>query len=183
MTLKLTYTAPDYKRAMADALAGVTRATALATRSTARIIKQKGQADIARSGKFGARWQQGLIVEAIPPGGYQIDNAIVVGHTEVGADTFEHGGVIKGRPLLWIPLSFADPKARAKGYPGGLFRVDRKSGKPLLLSIRDKKPKFVGVRQVRIPQKWHLREISADAMARDFPTEYNRSLNVGGTYG
>lgn len=168
----------QYPGIMAGVLGGVRKASSLASRATAKVIQQKGAEDIARSGKFGARWQKGLVVTSVPTTGYSVDNVITMSHSLPGAMNFEYGGVVKGRPLLWIPLSFADPKARARNYPGGLFRVDRKAGKPLLLSIADKRPKFVGVRSVRIPKKWHLRDIANRAMAEDWVPFYNRSLTL-----
>jgi len=170
----------QHRAAMRGVLGGVRRASALASRATAKTIQQKGAADIAASGRFGARWQQGLVVTSEPVTGFQVDNRIVIAHTLPGADNFEFGGMVRGKPLLWIPLSFADPRAKAKGYPGGLFRVERQGKPPLLLSVADKRPKFVGVRSVKIPKKWHLRDIAAQSMANDFPSHYNRFFTVKG---
>jgi hypothetical protein len=50
---------------------------------------------------------------------------------------FQNGAIIHGKPMLWIPLSFAKDAQgiRAKDYPGKLFRVDRKGGlAPLLMT-------------------------------------------------
>jgi hypothetical protein len=168
----------DYRDASARTVAAIARASSLATRATAGVIRQRQQQDIAASGKFGARWIEGLGVQATPSGGYSITNQIIVTHSEPGAVGFEYSATIHGNPLLWIPLSFADPNARAKGYPGGLFRVDRKSGKPLLLSLRDRKPKFVGVASITIPKKWHLATIATDALRNDFPKFYNQNLDL-----
>lgn len=169
----------EYRRAIDDTITAVARASSFATRDTARVIRQRGQENIAKSGQFGARWIEGLSVVAEPSSGFQIENSITIGHDQKGALLFEFGGNVQGKPLLWIPLSFSDAKGkRAASYPGGLFRVDRKSGKPLLLSISDRKPKFVGVSSVKVPRKWQLRDIAADAMANDFPKFYSERFKV-----
>lgn len=164
---------------MTDTITAIARASSLASRATARLIKDRGGQDIARAGKFGTRWQDGLTVRTDPASGFQIRNEIVIAHTEPGARNFEFGGTVQGKPLLWIPLSFSDAKGkRAADYPGGLFRVDRKSGPPLLLAIRDRQPKYVGKASVRIPQKFHLRDVAAGAMRVDFPKLYQANLKV-----
>jgi hypothetical protein len=87
---------------------------------------------------------------------------------------FQNGAIIQGKPLLWIPLSFATEAqgVSAKDYPGRLFRVDRKSGgAPLLMSADDKQPKYSGHESVRIPKKFHLVEI-VTAEAKTFGALY-----------
>jgi hypothetical protein len=87
---------------------------------------------------------------------------------------FQYGAVISGKPLLWIPLSFAREAqgVSAKNFPGRLFRVDRKSGgAPLLLAADDKQPKYHGQTSVRIPKKFHLVEI-AQAESKTFGALY-----------
>ena len=63
-----------------------------------------------------------------------------------------------------------------------LFRVNRKSGAPLLLDIKDRTPKYFGVPQVTIRPKFHIREISAQVMGR-FGREFATAVrnNVGST--
>lgn len=169
----------EYKRHMTATLTAIARASSLASRATAKLIKQRGGEDIARAGQFGARWQAGLTVRADPANGFQIRNEIVVAHTEPGARNFEFGGTVIGKPLLWIPLSFSDAKGKkARDYPGGLFRVVRKGLPPLLLSIKDKQPKYVGLKFVKVPQKFHLRDVAAGAMRVDFPKLYQSNLKV-----
>lgn len=155
----------------------IARACTLAYRACAKLIDSRGKTDIARSGKFGARWQEGLKVLTLPRQGFSIENQIIIGHDQIGARLFEYGGTVRGKPLLWIPLSFSNAKGRkAREYPGGLFRVNRRGKSPLLLSRIDKKPKYVGKRQVTIRQRWHIRDISADVMTHSFIPFYNRDL-------
>lgn len=128
------------------------------------ILKQ-GWADISSAGRFGSRWLQGLHVTTTEGGGsIKID----VTHDVPYWSVFENGALIKGRPLLWIPLSFADDAqgVSARNFPGVLFRVDRKVGRPLLMSVADKQPKYFGIDEVEIPKKFHLRQIVKNAAAK-----------------
>ena len=138
----------------------IQKALDAATAQLAANILQEGRQDIASAGRFGPRWTQGFTASVDGEGTVRtITFRQAVPYWKV----FQYGPtIIQGKPLLWIPLSFAGlpPGTRAKGFPGGLFRVNRKSGgAPLLLSIADRKPKFHGQESVRIPKKFHLVEI------------------------
>lgn len=134
-------------------------------------MQRRGREDIARSGNFGTRWTHGFFAHVEPKHGALLNAKINLTHRLWFAFIHEFGGIVRGRPMLWIPLSFAaDAKGiYARDYArqyGGLFRVDRKSGgRPLLLSIRDKQPKYFGIEQVFIPKRWNLRGISRDIMS------------------
>lgn len=142
------------------------RALGALARDMADDIEDRGRANIAGAGNFGsARWQTGF--KARPWfRGAQVEVRVF---SEVPYfRIFEYGGTIQGRPLLWIPLSFATDAqgVRARDYPGGLFRVDRKSGgAPLLLSRADRKPKYFGRESVRIPKKFSIRKICREVVA------------------
>lgn len=146
-------------------------------REAAVSLLRRGRAQIARSGNFGsARWLQGLHVEAQPRSGALTNAAIRMWHDIWYAHIHEFGGIIRGNPLLWIPLSFA-PEAKgiyARDYPGGLFRVDRRVGRPLLLSRVDKQPKYFGIAEVYIPPRWGLSELSQSIMD-NFVTFYEKN--------
>jgi len=121
----------------------------------------EGRADIAGAGRFGQRWKDGL--QAAEDFGPE-RSTLTIFHTIFYWTVFEFGAVIKGKPLLWIPLSFAVDAigVMARNFPGGLFRVDRKAGgAPLLLSRATGEPKYFGKEQVTIPKKFHLRAICA----------------------
>jgi hypothetical protein len=138
-----------------------------ATFETADAIEHEGRADIRSAGRFGRRWTDGFHaqVSVVGSGSFSIRVFDDVPYFNI----FEYGGIIRGRPLLWIPLSFARDAigVRARDFPGGLFRVNRKrGGAPLLLSIRDRQPKYFGKSQVRIPKKFHIRRIVREQVAR-----------------
>lgn len=138
------------------------------------LLEVSGRNRLRRAGNFvSARWQQGLHVEVTPRTGALLNPFITVSHDVKYSRIFEYGGVIKGKPLLWIPLGYTGLKMRARDYGkrhGGLFRVDRKiDNLPLLLSIRDRKPKYFGKAEVTIKPKWGLRDATAQAGKRFGP--------------
>ena len=138
-----------------------------AAQDVADEILRFGRADIKSAGKFGSRWTEGLRAGIdVTEGGGNI--RINVTNTVPYWGVFEHGAVIHGKPLLWIPLSFAGipPGTNARDF-GPLFRVDRKNGgAPLLLSVADRQPKYFGKESVTIPKKFHISEIAARAQRR-----------------
>lgn len=185
MTLRVVFRdpriGPAFREAMLAKVQRIARASTLAARDAAREIEQQGRLSIAQAGRFGTRWQRGLTVRVTPRNGFHINHTLDVYHTETGARAHEFGATIQGKPLLWVPLSFANVKQRAAEYArtqGGLFRVDRKGGKkPLLLSIRTKEPVYVGLTSVRVRPSWGIRRIANDVMGR-FAEYYNRHLKA-----
>jgi hypothetical protein len=142
-------------------------------------IEKRGRADIAAAGRFGSRWTDGFRVSVSEGGGHvRIEAKEAVPYWSV----FQYGAIIHGKPLLWIPLSFADDAqgVRARDYPGQLFRVDRKGGKaPLLLTPGSPaKPKYFGKEFVTIPKKFHLLEIIRD-VAKNFRNLYKENMKKG----
>ena len=132
-----------------------------AAQDVAAAILQRGRADIQAAGNFGTRWTEGL--QAPVHVGKKI--VVSVQHTVPYWRVFQTGKVIKGKPLLWIPLSHAQEAqgVSAKDYPGRLFRTTRKSdGLPLLGSVDDKEMKYFGKESVTIPKKFHLVEIARE---------------------
>jgi hypothetical protein len=123
-------------------------------------ILDRGRRDISGAGNFGTRWTQGLKGVLRRLGGDQTQ--IFFTHAISYFTVFTKRTVIRGKPLLWIPLSFAADAqgVMARNFPGGLFRVDRKGGgAPLLLSVRTGEPKYFGKRSVTIPKKFAFFDI------------------------
>lgn len=149
---KLDAFAKKTKRRVLDASRG-------AALDVTEEIVSESRADIANAGKFGGRWTGGFKGKVTEGGGYvRVAFTMAVPYWKV----FEYGATIRGRPLLWIPLSFAKDAQgiSARDYPGKLFRVNRKSGAPLLLaSGNPAQPKYFGKASVRIPKKFHLVQI------------------------
>lgn len=155
-----------FKAAQGRTFARVHAALGKTTRLAAGEIKTRGDADITRAGRFGSRWTNGFhSIPRLSGTTYSIDTFSDIFYFTV----FEFGKVIHGKPLLWIPLSFAKDAigVMARDFPGGLFRVDRKAGgAPLLLSIKDGQPKYFGKASVKIPQKFHIRQICRNVAKR-----------------
>lgn len=156
--------APKFKQNLAGLHDRFAEALKAAINMAASMMKKQGDADITSAGKFGSRWTNGLHVDVSETLG---NMRISMTHDVPYAGIFQTGGVIKGNPLLWIPLSGTDAVGqKASEYGGGLFSVRREgSGRPLLFSIADSQPKYFGIEQVTIPKTFHLLEIQKSVMA------------------
>ena len=156
----------------------IKRSMRSAADTAADNILERGRADISGAGRFGTRWTSGLTA----PVTEEKDGIVITVRQAVPYwSIFEYGATIKGKPLLWIPLSFATEAqgVRARDFPGRLFRVDRKSGgAPLLLSADDKQPKYFAKSSVTIPKKFHIVEIIQD-VARLLGALYRTSMSTG----
>lgn len=133
-------------------------------------MKRRGDNDILRGGAFSTRWTNDFET----PVTFRAEEARIKAQfaTIEYGHIHEFGGTIRGKPLLWIPLSFGDaPKlpshmgsgrVRARDYPGQLFRVERPGKNPLLFS--DTGPQYVGVTHVTLRPRFHIREITANVV-------------------
>jgi len=142
-----------------------------AAQKAADTLISEGQADMASSGKFTSdRWQQGL--QAKVSFQSRSDINIRFTHSVTFWRVFEFGATIQGKPMLWIPLSFADDAqgVRARDYSGDLFRVDRPGKAPLLMASQGKgqpaEAKYFGKDHVTIPRKFHLRDVARSVASR-----------------
>jgi len=133
--------------------------------------------DIAGAGNFGRRWTQGLHGDLTVEGD---EVNVAFSHDVPYFSVFQFGKVIHGRPMLFIPFSFARDAqgVSARDYPGKLFRVVRKRDNlTMLWSVRTREPKYFGKESVRIPKKFHVIEIIRDTvrrMRRLFTTAWTR---------
>lgn len=142
-----------------------------ASREVADEIQSRGRDDISRGIRATARWLDAWTARQSEGGGFfRITVSMAVPYWRI----FQYGGVIEGRPLLWIPLSFAaDAKGvLARNYPGMLFRVDRKVGAPLLMTPPGE-AKYFGKESVTMPKKFHLIELVKES-ARKLGDRYRR---------
>jgi hypothetical protein len=144
-----------------------------------RRILEAGRADIKKGGNFGLRWTNSLQGEITPREGKIINMILTIFHIIPYARIFEYGGVIKGKPLLWIPLPWSRFKGRARDFPGRLFRVDREGKNPLLMQNKGgvAEAKYVGVKQVRQKRRFHLRPIIR-RVAKQIPFLYRRAARL-----
>jgi hypothetical protein len=155
VTITLNYgpsLAPQFK-ALIDGFAETTAAaTQAATQRAATEIEDQGRENIRAAGSS-ARLQDGFHAVAT-------DTNITVTHDAPFWLEFEEGRVIQGRPLLWIPLSFATEAqgVRARDFPSLLRRVDRARKAPLLMAA-GARPMYFGKQTITIQKKWNLRDI------------------------
>lgn len=168
-----------FERSVARQAARVRNAARAAAFDAGEEIRKRAAADMASAGNFGSRWTGGLNV-LITEGGGSIRIAFT--HNVSYFSVFQYGKTIYGKPLLWIPLSFAEDAkgVYARNYPGGLFYVDRsKKGKaPLLLSRKTREPKYFGKESVTIPKKFHVIEIIRD-VAKSMNALFNKNFRQG----
>lgn len=156
--------APKFKQNLAGLGDRFSKALTAAANMAASMMQDRGRADIAASGNFGDVWLSGL--KATVEGAGQKNMRISMTHSDPRAKIFETGGTIKGKPLLWIPLSGTDAVGVKAGDYGGLYSVNNPGqSRPLLFSIKDKQPKYFGIEKVTIPKKWHLAEVQKSVMA------------------
>lgn len=155
----------------------IDKALTAATEQLAENILQEGRRDISGAGNFGTRWTQGFTYDIQGTGAAR---ALTFHQAVPYWRVFQYGAVIRGKPLLWIPLSNTGIKVRARDFPGRLFRVDRRGGgPPLLMSSADKQVKYTGHESVRIPKKFHLVEI-VRAEVKTFGALYRAEFTQSG---
>lgn len=178
MTLRIVFrdpkAGPAFKQRMRENVTRIARASSAASVRVAKEIQEQGQSAIRGSGRFGERWTKGLHT-TVEPRSLTINKTITVYHDEPAARVHEFGGRIVGKPLLWVPLSYTGERRRAADYPGGLARVNRRGKPPLLISIREHRPIYIGLRSVTVRPRWGLRRVTQKVMA-NFVTYYNANL-------
>lgn len=173
-------TGPLFQRAMTRNADKIRTAVRKAAQDVADDIEDLGSTDIENAGNFGSRWTDGFHARVSEGGGHI---RIAVTEDVPYWRVFQYGAVIRGKPLLWIPLSgAADAQGvRASEYGGRLFRVDRKSdGLPLLLAPgKPAQVKYFGKESVTIPKKFHLLEI-VQSVSRKFKDYYRERFSSNG---
>lgn len=161
-----TKVGPLFQRAVTRAGDRVRAAARDAAKDIASEIEAKGRADIQAAGNFGSRWTTGLHADVTEGGGnIRVSVTEDVPYWRV----FQFGATIHGKPMLWIPLSFAKDAqgVRARDYPKQLFRVNRQGKAPLLMTPgKPAQPKYFGKESVTIPKKFHIVEIARAVAGR-----------------
>lgn len=155
---------------MRDRQRAVATAAVEALREVATDAVEEGRDNIAGSGGFGPKWQQGLrrrIVDASDGGEPSLQAKAIIFHKSGLAGVFEHGATIEGHPLLWIPTEQGAPRASRSGKKLVSATI---RGQPVLFDANDpdrhRRPLYVGVKSVRIPKKWRIIEIVKENAAR-----------------
>lgn len=169
------------KRNLANVQGRLSNAAKATITEAERRILAAGKADMAAGGNFGsARWQRGLHTRVTQTGPQSF--ILTVLHRVPFWRIFEFGGRIKGRPLLWIPLPWANTKVRARDYPRPLFRVDRAGKNPLLMTSTGKGKAtavYVGVKSVFLKRRFHLRRVIRN-VSRQMPALFRKAQRLKG---
>lgn len=162
----------EWKTHLAENAAVNGAALRTAANMIASMLRTEITADIQSAGNFGSQFIPTVTVQGSGEGvtiSTKIDGP--------GAEIFEKGGTIHGKPLLWLPISGTDAVGtEPREYGDKLFSVNRQAGGvPLLFSVRDQAPKYFGVPSVTIPKKFHIAEIQNRVMGQ-FPEIFNAAL-------
>jgi len=170
LKFKVTRSQPAWAQMIREKNKPVAEAAVAALRETAANAVQEGRRNIASAGKFGPKWQSGLqyVTKDATEGGLpSLQAKAIIFHKYGIAGIFEHGATIYGKPLLWIPTTRGAPAPRKSGkrLESGTVR-----GTPMLFDAQDKdrqrKPLYIGVRQVHIRKKFRITEIVEKHVAR-----------------
>lgn len=125
---------------MAELDKPIAKAATGAMDDVASVVKTHSRSDIERAG-FSKRWQNALRVDKFPSGNKLSDSPAVYLHHKIQyAGVFEDGAFIRGKPLLWVPLTGTPPKiggnlmtvARFTRSIGPLVSMGHDPNKPLL---------------------------------------------------
>ena len=118
----------------------IAKAATAAMRDAGDIAKRNGRASIAAAG-FSRKWQNALRVNIYPPQGDSMRPAAFIFHKIRYAGVFEEGAVIRGQPLLWLPLANVPLRRGRPMTPsqyvrsvGPLVSVERPGRPPLLFA-------------------------------------------------
>jgi len=189
MALKFSFKAnvEEWRAMMLAKQRPVATAAVAALRDVAATTVQEGRKDIGAAGPGfrRAQWQSGLQYRtrgATEGGEPSLKASAIIFHRYGIAGIFEYGPTTikaKGGSLMWIPTQHKGATARRFG--GSIIDKTRSkflesatiNGTPVMFDSRDKrrdrKPVFIGVPEVNIPDKFHITEI-AEAQREKFAT-------------
>jgi len=153
-------------KAIRDKRRPIAIAAIAALRETAANAVQEGRQNIGAAGPGfrRAKWQSGLqylTKDATRAGEPSMRAKAVIFHRYGFAGVFEHGPTtIRGKPMLWIPTRHGAP---SPGKSGKTLTFATVRGTPLAFDAddksRDRKPLYIGVPEVTIPDKFSVTEI------------------------
>ncbi len=151
---------------------GLVRTALLATTKTAAAeIEQRGRVEIAQGGRFGRNFVFSFHAQRLAKKRAKA-TIIRVWDTLPFFNIFEEGGVVRGKPLLWIPISTQKERFKLtspQAYGAGLFSRRKGSNKVPLLMAKvggEALPMFFGVPSVTIPKKFDTLSIIKDVNAK-----------------
>jgi hypothetical protein len=174
----------------------IAKAATAAMRDAAEVAKRAGRSSIASAG-FSRKWQNALRVNIYPAQGNSMRPAAFIFHKIRYAGVFEEGAVIRGQPLLWLPLGNVPVR---RGHPmtpsqyvrsvGPLVSIQRPDSPPVLFakyrpkrgrrrtadSLR-RKPLYVGIPTATIAKRFDIKGATQQAAAQ-LPALYAKHLRT-----
>lgn len=144
MSLRLDYAfvSGQFAQKFAEIQKPIAAAATGAMNDAAQLAKTGGRANIASAG-FSTRWQNALRADVYPRGGKtSMSPAAFIHHNIPYSGVFETGAVIRGKPMLWLPIHENLPlQARGKQWTpkdfvaklGPLRSVNRPGHPPMLV--------------------------------------------------
>lgn len=206
--LKLVYIygQGDFTKGMQAFYQPIAKAATIAVTEAGQIALTTGRAAIAAGG-LSSKWQNAYRLTVYPKGGTpSVDTAAWLFHKIPYANIFQTGGVVAGKPLLFIPLTGVPATiGRNKMTPdnytkliGPLVAVNLPGHRPLLFGSSSvgktgrpgkptlKKlgkagtlvPLFVGIPQINIKKRFDL-DATAAAAASRLGALYTNNLDAG----
>lgn len=157
-----------------ESIKPITDAAVGALDDAAKEAVQKGRANIRAAGRFSGPWVQGLRSRVYKNRG--LDAAALIYHRIAVAGIFEQGGVISGKPLMWLPIGGRRLLARSGKK---LASVNIPGRRPLLVgTVQGKRiPLFVGIERTTIRKRFHIADIVRAAASR-LAEFYSKRLKV-----
>lgn len=163
---KVSQSGPSFTDAFLGFAVPIANAAQGAIVWAADTVKTDGRAAIGAAG-FSTRWQNALRVNVFPKTGASIDAAAYVFHKIPYADVFEAGAMIRGRPILWVPLP-GTPKKLGSGQFSKRITPALYADKigPLVLLPNTKRPILAAPVSGRRPPVGPQRQITPAALRR-----------------
>jgi hypothetical protein len=169
LAFKFVFDRDGFDKAFAEMQKPIQAAAEAAVEDAAELAVAEGRRDIAAGGRFGTRWQQGLKFKTYDkdPKNPNVNAVALVYHERPMAGVFQHGATIRGKRLLWLPITANARGARSpRRYGGRLVSVTVAGKPPMLFDPFERKPVFFGVESVTLRKRWHILEIVELAAAR-----------------
>lgn len=134
----------------------ITDAAVAALGDAAKLAVRDGRANIRSAGRFHGGWITGLRSRVYKNRG--LDAAALIYHRMARAGIFEEGGIIRGKPLLWIPLGGRRAVMRAARNVSSINLPGRR---PLLVGDiqGERKPIAFGLDVARIRKRFSIAAI------------------------
>ena len=174
----------------------IAKAATAAMKDTGDVAKRTGRSSIASAG-FSRKWQNALRVNIYPAQGDSMRPAAFIFHKIRYAGVFEEGAVVRGQPLLGLPLGNVPIRRGRPMTPsqyvrsvGPLVSVQRPGSPPLLFAkyrakrsrrraaeSLSRRPLYIGISSVDIARRFDIKGAAKQAAAQ-LPALYAKHLRT-----